>query len=149
MENHLPDRIYRKEPLPDMEEIQNFINNSMAINAFDDLVNHINNHYNFEQEICFGGKKFGVMLRFRKSGKTLFCIFPEKQGFSVVLIYGKKEVEQFEMNKNKFSEYLVNIFDNTPQLHDGRWMLISLKDSSYLSELKQMIAIKKKPGKLK
>ena len=143
MEAQLPDRIYRQEPLPDLKELRTFISSKKAIKAFDSLLKFLDNNYNFEQQIVFGGKNYGVMVRYRKNGKTLVSIFPEKDTFSVVLVYGKKEVITFEANRTVFDPYMTNIFDNTPQLHDGRWMLITLNDSTLLPELEKMIMIKK------
>ena len=143
MEALLPERIYTKEPLPDMAEIRNFIESKKALKAFDALNEFVLNNYYFEQEICYGGKKFGVMVRYRKNGKTLVSIFPEKNKFAVVLVYGKKEVILFESQRETFSPFIVSTFDETPQLHDGRWMLIRLEDDTYLPELAKMIMIKK------
>ncbi|MBB4037162.1 hypothetical protein GGR21_003077 [Dysgonomonas hofstadii] len=143
MEAQSPERIYRQEPLPDLKELRAFISSKKAIKAFDSLLKFLDNNYNFEQQIVFGGKNFGVMIRYRKNGKTLVSIFPEKDAFSVVLVYGKKEVITFEANRAVFDSYMTDIFDNTPQLHDGRWMLITLNDSKLLPELEKMIMIKK------
>jgi len=143
METQLPERIYRQEPLPDLAELRSFIKSKKAIKAFDSLLDFLDTNYNFEQQIFFGGKKFGVMLRYRKNGKTLVSIFPEKNAFSVVLVYGKREVILFEANKESFDPFMTGIYDSTPQLHDGRWMLITLNDSTLLSDLEKMIMIKK------
>lgn len=143
METQLPERIYRQEPLPDMVELRKFISSKKAIKAFDSLLKFLDDNYNFEQQIVFGGKNFGVMVRYRKNGKTLVSIFPEKNAFSVVLVYGKKEVITFEANRETFSSFMTGIFDDTPQLHDGRWMFITLDDSSLLPDLEKMIMIKK------
>ncbi|NDV95718.1 DUF3788 family protein [Dysgonomonas sp. 521] len=143
METQIPERIYREEPLPDIAEIRKFIKSKKAVKAFDTLLEFLDNNYNFEQEIYFGGKKFGVMLRYRKNGKTLVSIFPEKNAFSIILIYGKKEVILFNAQRESFDAYFTEIFDNTPQLHDGRWMLITIKDETLLPDLAKMIMIKK------
>lgn len=145
MENQLPNRIHQKEPLPSLEEIKTFIDSSKTVKTFESLLKYLNSNYDFSEEIVSGGKKNGVMIRYRKSGKTLVNIFPEKKALAIVLVYGKKEVEVFEQEKTSFNPLLVNIFDNTEQLHDGRWMLIPLQDDSYLEDIKRMITIKKKP----
>jgi hypothetical protein len=143
METQIPERIYKESPLPDLEEIRKFIKSKKAVKAFDSLLEFLDNNYNFEQEIYFGGAKFGVMLRYRRNGKTLISIFPEKNAFSVILIYGKKEVIIFNSQRESFDAYFTSVFDNTPQLHDGKWMLIAIKDESLLPELAKMIMIKK------
>lgn len=139
------ERIYTKEPLPTFEELRSFIG-SPALKIFDQLIAFLDEHYDFAGEIYFGGKNYGVMVRYRKNGKTLLGIFPERNGFSIVLVYGKKEVESFEKTKSEFSDYLRGIFDTTKQYHDGRWLLIRVEDGQYYDELIKMIKIKKKPS---
>lgn len=136
-------RIFQKDPLPKYEDLKSFIGKSLS--SFEEIINFIDEHYDFKMEIYFGGKNYGVMVRYRKNGKTLIQIFPEKDGFEVVLIYGKKEREAFESRKKEFSKYLVDIYDNTKQYHDGKWMLIRVENSRYNKELIEMIKIKKKP----
>jgi hypothetical protein len=143
MEAIQPERIYTKEPLPDIAEIRKFIKLKNAVKAFDSLIKFIDDNYYFEQEICYGGENYGVMVRFRKNGKTLVSIFPEKNAIAIVLVYGKKEVILFESQRETFSPFITTIFDETPQLHDGRWMLIRLTDDTYLPELAKMLIIKK------
>lgn len=138
------ERIYTKEPLPTLEELQSFIGDP-AVMVFNRLIAFLDSHYDFTMEIYYGGKNYGVMVRYRKNGKTLLGVFPERDGFSVVLIYGKKEVALFEKAKPEFSDYLRQIFDSTKQYHDGRWMLIRVEDEQYFDELIKMISIKKKP----
>jgi hypothetical protein len=140
------ERIYNKDPLPSYDEIRNFIGD-IAVRQFDRLVKFVEENYNFNKEVYFGGKNYGVMLRFRKSGKTLLSIFPEKNGFSIVLVYGRKEIEQFENRKNEYSSFITSIYDATKQYHDGKWLLIRIEDDRYLNELIEMIKIKKKPNK--
>ncbi len=136
-------RIYQKDPLPKYTELRRFI--GKAILPFDEIITFLDKNYDFQREIYFGGKNFGVMVRYRKNGKTLIQIFPEKDGFEIVLIYGKKEREIFESRKKEFPKYLTKIYDNTKEYHDGKWMLIRIEDSKYNNELIEMIKIKKKP----
>lgn len=136
-------RIYQKDPLPKYTELRRFI--GKAILPFDEIITFLDKNYDFQREIYFGGKNFGVMVRYRKNGKTLIQIFPEKDGFEIVLIYGKKEREIFESRKKEFPKYLTKIYDNTKEYHDGKWMLIRIENSKYNNELIEMIKIKKKP----
>ena len=136
-------RIYQKDPLPKYTELRKFI--GKAVLPFDEIITFLDKNYDFQREIYFGGKNFGVMVRYRKNGKTLIQIFPEKDGFEIVLIYGKKEREIFESRKKDFPKYLTKIYDNTKEYHDGKWMLIRIENSKYNNELIEMIKIKKKP----
>jgi len=138
------ERIYQKSPLPEYSELIKFIDK--ALTSFNEIINFIDKNYDFKREIYFGGKKYGVMIRYRKNEKTLIQIFPEKDGFEVVMIYGKKEREIFENRKKEFSRYITKIYDNTKEYHDGKWMLIRVEDDKYNKELIEMIKIKKKPN---
>lgn len=116
------ERMHIKDPLPTYNEIRNFIGNT-AIKRFDKLIAFIEKNYDFTKEICYGGKNYRVLIRFRRNKKTLLSIFPEKNCLSCVLVYGKKEIEQFENRKNEFSNYINTIFNETKQYHDGkRWI---------------------------
>ncbi len=136
-------RIYQKDPLPKYTELRKFI--GKAILPFDEIITFLDKNYDFQREIYFGGKNFGVMVRYRKNGKTLIQIFPEKDGFEIVLIYGKKEREIFESRKKEFPKHFTKIYDNTKEYHDGKWVLIRIENSKYNNELIEMIKIKKKP----
>ena len=136
--------MHNKEPLPTLDEMRSFIGDTTHFNK---IFAFIDENYDFNPEIVYGGKKFGVLIRYRRSGKTLLSLFPEKNCFSCVLVYGKKEVEQFENGKHEFSDNIRAIFDETRQYHDGKWMLIRIEDGTYMGELMEMIKIKKKPKK--
>lgn len=139
------ERICVKEPLPTFKELRAFIGEK-SVKVFDKLISYLDDHYNFEKEIYYGGMNYGVMVRYRKSGKTLVGIFPEKEGISVLLVYGKNEIEQFNKRRDEFSDYIHTIYDNTKHYHDGRWLLIRMESGKHLNEVIEMIAIKKKPA---
>ncbi|MHA1367639.1 MAG: DUF3788 family protein, partial [Candidatus Heimdallarchaeota archaeon] len=72
---------------------------------------------------------------------------PEKNCFAVLLTLGKKEVEAFELIKNEFTPYIVDVFENTKQLHDGRWLWLRVSKITETPDIKRLIIIKKKPKK--
>ncbi|CAM2762635.1 DUF3788 family protein [Clostridium sporogenes] len=74
------ERMYNKEPLPTYDEMRGFIGNS-AVKNFDKIVTFIEENYDFNKEIHYGGKNYGVLIRFRRSGKTLLSLFPGKNSF--------------------------------------------------------------------
>lgn len=139
------ERLYRREPLPDHDEIKDFMGKRVTA-LYEKIESFIDDNYpGHVKEIYFGGKNFGVMVRWRRSGKTLCSIFPEKKGFSVVLVYGKREREAFVEASEEFSPHMRELYDNTREYHDGRWLLIRIEDSLHIDEVISMIKIKKKP----
>ena len=59
MNTPLPERIYREDPLPNMDEIREFIAQKEAVQAFDSLLDFLNENYNFEQEFLLEEKIMG------------------------------------------------------------------------------------------
>jgi hypothetical protein len=86
-------------------------------------------------------------IRYRRSGKTLITFYPKKDELTILIIFGKKEVEKFEKSRDDFSPEIVELFDNTKQYHDGRWLHIKVPTFENLEEIKKLLHIKRKPKK--
>ncbi len=115
--------------------------------AWLDMRSFVEENYNFEPNIVYWGKKIGWGLKYQRSGRTLVSFYPEKDCFATLLILGKKEVEAFELMKKEFSPSIVDVFENTEQLHDGRWLWLRVSKIAETPDIKRLITIKKKPKK--
>ncbi len=92
------------------------------------------------------GGKYGIWeVKYRRSGRTL-CAFYVKNGqFTVLVIFGKAEREKFELSQKEFSPEIIELYNNTRQYHDGKWLWINVVDMSLIEDIKRLIMIKKKP----
>ena len=70
-------------------------------------------------ETLFYGKKYGRTVRYRKSGKTLCSLFPEKSGFTVLINLGGKEAEKALAIRDELSSKVNELLGAAKQLHDG------------------------------
>jgi hypothetical protein len=86
-------------------------------------------------------------LKFRRGGKTLISIGFNDGKFNVLVIFGKSEREKFDLQRNEFSEYICNYYDNSKNYHDGKWMFIDISDETYLDDTYKLLQIKKKPNR--
>ncbi len=94
------------------------------------------------------GRKAGIYeYKFRQGSKTLCALYAREKGFGFMVIFGKNERERFEAVREHFSTYIQSVYDNTHQYHDGKWLMFDVADDSHLSEIKDLINIKKKPVK--
>lgn len=141
-------RMFDRTREPSETDIIAFISNSDAIVAWKQLQNYLDTHYDLLIETIYYGDKYGWLVRYRKSGRTIVSLFPEKNSFSVLIVYGKKEIDKFSAQESEFLPAIVEIFRNTKKLHDGKWLWIRVTDSAYFEDLKKLIAIKRKPKKL-
>jgi hypothetical protein len=134
------------EKIPSHEDIEKLIGCS-AVAAWDELIEYVVANYELESIWDDGGKHAIWEVKYRRSGKTL-CAFYVKDGyFTILIVFGKSEREKFELRKGDFSSEVVELYENTHQYHDGRWLWVYLKDQSLVEDVKKLIVIKKKPKK--
>ena len=144
--NLLYKRLLGKESRPGKEIIQKTIGKT-AKAAWNSLQRFINKNYGLVPETVFYGSNYGWALRYRKSGKTLCCFFPEEGAFSVLIVLGRKEIEKTMNMLGEFRNSTKEIILNTPQLHDGRWLWIRIFRVDEIDDIKDLIRIKRRPIK--
>ena len=138
--------MFDKDTKPTEKDILRFLRKPASI-VWIDLRSFLDINYDFVPETTFYGKKYGWTVRYRRSGKTLCSLFPEKGSFSILLVFGKNEIQKFEELKLEFSQEIVQLHDNTKKFHDGKWLWIRIHKSEDLEDVKMLITIKKKPKK--
>jgi len=107
------------------------------------LTQFIADNYPIPGEWNFGGKNYGWNLWYRKSGKTLVTLYPQKGCFVTQIVLGKDQVEQalnLKLGKNTGT-----VLTETPQLHDGRWLFIKVKTTKDVKDIQQLLQIKRRP----
>ncbi|MDH5185680.1 MAG: DUF3788 domain-containing protein [candidate division WOR-3 bacterium] len=112
-----------------------------------ELGKFLGENYDFNPEMKFYGKKYGWTIQYRKSGKTLCSLFPEKDSFTVLVTLGGKEIEKGEEIINNLSPPVKKIFDTARLLFDGKWLWIRVTKKRYVKDVKKLISIKRNPGK--
>jgi hypothetical protein len=137
-------RMLDRERKPSDKEILAYLSGNSA-DAWADIVSFLRTHYDFSPELDYGGIKYGWSVRYRKSGKSLCTLYPGEGAFTILIVLGKKEVEQFEEHIDEFSPKLVELFDSAKQFHDGRWLWIRILDTPDTEDVKRLLVIKRKP----
>ncbi len=107
----------------------------------------IEDNYDFAPELVFYGKKYGWTIRYRKGGKTLCSLFPEKAAFTALVVLGKEEAEKALSNLNEFSPSVRKLITGAEQKRDGRWLWIKVLTSSDAADVEELLKAKKKPKK--
>jgi hypothetical protein len=136
-------RLLNKEKRPSKEEILKTIGEKSSL--WLEIHKFVEENYDFSPELVFFTKKRGWTIRYRKSGKTLGYFFPEDNAFSVLLVLGDKESEKVDSIKNRLEARIKSVFENTEQLHDGRWLWIRVLTKSDVESVKLLLQAKRKP----
>ena len=141
-------RMIDKEHKPTEKEMVSFIGEK-AKESWLETRRFIEDNYEILPDTVFYGAKYGWTIRYRKSGRTLCSLFPEKGGFSVLIVLGRRESEEALSIRNELSSRIYELLENTKQLHDGRWLWIRLSTTSDTDDIKKLLKIKRKPKKIK
>ena len=118
-----------------------------AKGAWIELRRFIDEYYDIVPETVFGGTKYGWAVRYRKSGKTLCALTPEKGRVTVLIVLGKQESEEALSMRKELSSKMYKLIEDTEQLHDGRWLWIRLLTAKDVEDVKKLLPIKRKPKK--
>lgn len=132
------------DQIPTEHELSKLLGKQVYL-VWQQLTEFIHQNYNMDT-LWDSGRKAGIYeYKFRKSGKTLCAFYAREQSFGFMVIYGKAEREQFESERESFSESINQIYDEAKTYHDGKWIMVDVKDDTLLPELEKMLLIKKKP----
>lgn len=132
---------------PAEKEIADFIGKP-ADGAWVELRRFLEENYGITPEMMFGGAKHGWEVRYRKSGKTLVTLTPEKGAVRVLIVLGKQESEKALSMRKELSAKMYKLIEDTKQLHDGRWLWIRLYATKDADDVKKLLPIKRKPKKI-
>jgi hypothetical protein len=131
---------------PDEEEISDFIQDSGAVEAWKELRSFLRDSYDMTPEMIFD-KKQGWDVRYRKSGKTLVTLTPEKGSVRILLVLGREESAKALSMQKELSPKMYKLIEDTKQLHDGRWLWIRLYSARDAEDVKKLLPLKRKPKK--
>ncbi|MBZ0290237.1 MAG: DUF3788 domain-containing protein [Anaerolineae bacterium] len=130
-----------KEHCPTAQEIRDALGSAYPL--WDTLTRFILDNYDMPGELSFGGKKYGWNLWYRRSGKSLVSLYPQQGFFVAQIVLGKEQVEK--VGQLKLGENVKTVFDQTPQLHDGRWLFIKISTEEDVRDIQQLLQVKKRP----
>jgi hypothetical protein len=132
---------YDKEHQPTSQEITDALGSRQPL--WQQLLQFIKDNYQFPEALSFGGKKYGWNIWYRRSGKTLVSLYPQKEYFVAQIVLGKDQVEKaYEL---KLGKNVKKILEETPQLHDGRWLFIKVRTKKDVKDVQKLLQVKKRP----
>jgi hypothetical protein len=126
---------------PSRKEMERVVGPKAAL--FRALLDFMSASYQLEGERNFGGKNYGWNLWYRKRGKTLVNVFPQKGYFVAQVVLGKEQVEK--VSALTLEKNVQGVFRQAPQYHDGRWMYIPVKTKRDVQDVQSLIRLKRKP----
>ena len=112
--------------IPTEYEMKEYINNDL----WEDFCKYMKNKYNINP---------------KKASKSLCTIYPRENYFTMLVVIGKNEKENFEEMLSLFCYEIQQIYNNTEEGNNQRWLMIDLEDKDKRYEdVKKIIEIRSK-----
>lgn len=127
---------------PTVEEIDEFIGNPL----FSALCSHLETKYKALTSIDYSGEKafLGWNMSFRKAGKTLIRLYPNKLFFKILIVIGRKEKERTEQMLPDMSFSMREIYLNTQEFMGQKWLMLDLyEDNALYHDVLNLIEIRR------
>jgi hypothetical protein len=98
----------------------------------------------FEPDWLYGGKKRGWSLRYKKT-KAFCTLIPEYKMFSVMVVFGRTERENFEARRYVWRSQLVTLYDAAPAYPDGKWLKVTISSADDWNDVTELLIMKRPP----
>jgi hypothetical protein len=109
-----------------------------------ELRDYLAAHYGGHVPVLSVGKKeYDWTIRYRKGGKTLVTLLPEKNNFCVLVVLGREEVAR--ARDMALNPTVKKILATAKQYHDGRWLWIRPGNRKDVESVKALLIVKRKP----
>jgi hypothetical protein len=93
----------------------------------------------------WGPKGFGWGQRYRRKGRALAALYPQKGLIIVQVVLGKAQAGR--ALALDLGEKVGEVMREAPQLRDGRWLSIPVLDESDAADVERLLLAKAEPGR--
>jgi hypothetical protein len=107
------------------------------------MLQFIEDTYQLRVEFSYGGKNYGWNLWYRPGGKALVSLYPQENSFVAQVVLGKDQLEK--ALGLSLGEKVGKMVQETPLLHDGKWLFISVDSQTDLQDVQRLLLVKKRP----
>ncbi len=130
---------YTQEFQPDLNAVAEYINSPL----WTELLGFMEETYGVTPKIeyskCSGAPGWNV--KFKKGGRALCTLYPEKDVFTCLICIGSREVGEAELVLSSH-EALRVLYENTKPFNGARWLMIAVTDGDVVNVVKKLITIR-------
>jgi hypothetical protein len=96
-----------------------------------------------EYSTCSGAPGWNV--KYKKSGRSLCTLYPDRGQFTALISVGAKEAPEAELLLPTCSDYIRALFARTQTFNGARWLMIRITDAQVLEDVKKLIRLRVAP----
>jgi hypothetical protein len=129
--------------MPTFEDITDYIN-MPARKLWLEMNSFIQEKYAASPKLTYSkcSAKPGWNVKYQKSGKSLCTLYPEKDGFEVLLVIKLDMFPIVEAMGDELSPEVLHIAKAASPFNGTKWLMIPVLDDKILSDVKQLMVLK-------
>lgn len=139
------DIIMDKTHEPSMEEIALYIE-ADARQIWQKMLSFIEMNFKAKPQITYSlcSGKPGWNVKYKKNGKALCTLYPEKDGFIALVVLGQDDRMGFDMTREEYCDYITDLYDKCTLFNGTKWLMIQVTDGSVFDDVQKLIMLKVK-----
>lgn len=144
-ERPLPwDVVWPQQMKPALSEIGEWIKNPL----FEEFTAWMDETYGAEPSVEFSKCSLdkGWNVKYKKGSKSLCVLYVRSGWFTAMVTLGAKQVAELEVLLPTFSVPFQERYEKTPLFNGGKWLVVDVKQSDQLEEVRRLILMKAKPA---
>ena len=123
---------------PTMEEARAAVGGRAGL--WDRLMACAAERYRARPNFTFYGRNHGWALVFRKAGKALLGVFPDREAVTALVVLPVAEAALAA--SLDLQAAVLDIVRGTPQLKDGRWLFLPVRSARDAADVERLVALK-------
>lgn len=126
---------------PSVMVLSEYVNDPL----FDKLCEYVESEYLCRPTIEFSkcSMQYGWNIKYKKAGRTLCTLYPEKGGFTVLIVIGERERLETELMLPFCTQYFQQLYYETTTGMGQKWLMIKVTDEAILEDVKYCIGIRR------
>lgn len=128
---------------PSSEELASYLE-CTAQKMWRELTSFIEKSFQAKAQIAYSvcSGKPGWNLKYKKSGKALCTLYPEKEFFIALVVLGQEDRALFDVVSTDYDSYIRDLYENSRLFNGTKWLMINVTDESILDDVKNLIKLK-------
>lgn len=129
--------------MPAWEEIEEYINLPVR-ELWKQFNNFVQERYKASPKIMYSvcSGKPGWNVKYQKSGKSLCTLYPEKDGFTALIVVTLDLMPLIEALYDELTGEVVNIVKSARSFNGTKWLMLKVGDEQALRDVKQLLLLK-------
>lgn len=139
------DLIMDKTHCPSMDEIASYFGESTG-KLWQEMIAFIETGFKAKPKVAYStcSGKPGWNIKYKKGGKALCTLYPEKDCFVALVVLGQGERDVFDLVRGEFCDYITGLYDKATLFNGTKWLMISVINETIFEDVKKLIEMKVK-----